>query len=115
MQEKLNRFAHAVTTFVGSPYAFVAALLVTLLWLVSGPFFGFDTRWNFLANTTTTVITFLMVFLIQSTQNRETKALHLKIDELLRAIPDARGELARLSKVSNERLREVEAELEGRE
>lgn len=112
MKEQFRRFATASASASGSPVAFLLAVLLVAGWLLSGPLFGFSDTWQLVINTTTTIITFLMVFLIQYAQNRESKALHLKVDEMLRAIPEARTELARLNKASDKRLREVEAELE---
>jgi low affinity Fe/Cu permease len=77
---------------LGSPWAFVVALLVVLAWAVSGPFFHYSDTWQLVINTGTTVVTFLMVFLIQNTQNRESLGLRLKLDELIRAMDSARNE-----------------------
>jgi len=76
--------------WTGSSWAFAVGVGVVLFWIVSGPIFHFSDTWQLVINTGTTIVTFLMVFLIQNTQNRDTKALHLKMDELLRAIPNAR-------------------------
>ncbi len=88
-------FAHAarrVSNVAGSPFGFLGAVSVIVLWAVSGPIFGFSDTWQLVINTGTTIVTFLMVFLIQNTQNRDAAALHLKLDELLRAVPGARNE-----------------------
>src|SRR4026209_1919303 len=82
--------AGKVAEWTGTAGAFIVATLVVITWLVSGPLFGFSDTWQLVINTGTTIVTFLMVFLIQNTQNRDTKALHLKLDELLRAMPEAR-------------------------
>jgi low affinity Fe/Cu permease len=87
-----TRMASAVAGAVGSPWAFLIALAVIVVWALSGPIFGFSSDWQLIVNTGTTVITFLMVFLIQNAQNRDAKAIHLKLDELLRAVPGARNE-----------------------
>ena len=76
----------------GSPVAITAAILIVLLWAITGPAFAFSDLWLLIINTVTTVITFVMVFIIQNTQTRETKAINLKLDELLRAVPRARNE-----------------------
>ncbi len=76
----------------GSHWAFASAVLLVVIWLVTGPAFGFSDTWQLYANTATTVITYLMVFIIQNTQNRDARAMHLKLDELLRAVPKAREE-----------------------
>jgi low affinity Fe/Cu permease len=78
---------------VGSPWAFVSAVAVVLAWAVSGPMFGFSDTWQLVINTGTTIVTFLMVFLIQNTQNRDAQAIHLKLDELVRALKGARQDI----------------------
>ena len=93
---------------LGSAWAFSAAVLVILLWLVTGPLFHFSDTWQLIINTATTVVTFLMVFLIQNTQNRDAKAMHLKLDELIRAIRNARNELVDLEELSDEELQMLE-------
>lgn len=89
---------------MGSPWAFATALTLIVLWAVSGPFLGFSTTWQLLINTATTVLTFLMVFLIQNTQNRDAKAIHLKLDELIRAIDPARNALIDIEDIEDEEL-----------
>jgi low affinity Fe/Cu permease len=84
------------------------AVLVILVWLLTGPTFHFSDTWQLIINTATTVITFLMVFLIQNTQNRDAKAMHLKLDEIIRAIKDARDELVDLEDLSDEDLKKLE-------
>jgi low affinity Fe/Cu permease len=93
------------------------AALAIVIWAVSGPAFNYSQTWQLVINTGTTIVTFLMVFLIQNTQNRETKALHLKIDELLRAVHDARTNLVSLENRTDEELSKVAEEFEslGRE
>ena len=93
---------------LGSAWAFAAAVLVILVWLLTGPMFHFSDTWQLIINTATTVVTFLMVFLIQNTQNRDAKAVHLKLDELIRAIKDARNELVDLEDLSDEELKKLE-------
>src|SRR5947209_9971990 len=93
---------------LGSAWAFAGAVLVILVWLLTGPTFHFSDTWQLIINTATTVITFLMVFLIQNTQNRDAKAVHLKLDELIRAIKDARNELVDLEDLSDEELQNLE-------
>src|SRR5438552_444201 len=83
-------FAHQSSIVLGSAWAFVGALVVILVWVLTGPTFHFSDTWQLIINTATTVVTFLMVFLIQNTQNRDTKAVQLKLDELIRAIKSAR-------------------------
>lgn len=87
------KVATKVSDATGSAWAFSLALLIIVGWLVSGPVFGFSDTWQLVINTGTTIITFLMVFLIQNTQNRDAKATQLKLDELIRAVGDARNQL----------------------
>jgi len=84
--------ARRVSNIAGSPFGFLGAVSVIVLWALSGPLFGFSDTWQLVINTGTTIVTFLMVFLIQNTQNRDAAALHLKLDELIRAVPKARNE-----------------------
>jgi low affinity Fe/Cu permease len=93
MRDRFNQVASGVTARLGSPYALVAAVGIIVIWAVSGPFFGFSETWQLIINTGTTIITFLMVFVIQASQNRDSKALHLKLDEVIRAVEGARNEL----------------------
>ena len=87
-----TRFASWASDSFGTPWAFVAALLIVVVWAVTGPLMNFDQTWMLIINTLTTIGTWLMVFVIQNTQTRESKAIHLKLDELLRAVPRARKE-----------------------
>jgi low affinity Fe/Cu permease len=93
---------------LGSAWAFAGAVLVILVWLITGPTFHFSDTWQLIINTATTVVTFLMVFLIQNTQNRDAKAMHLKLDELIRALKGARNELVDLEQLSDEELKKLE-------
>jgi low affinity Fe/Cu permease len=93
MNEIFRRFAHHTSEVVGSSGAFILAVLVILAWGLTGPMFGFSDTWQLVINTGTTIVTFMMVFLIQNTQNRDAKAIHLKLDELIRAVADARTSL----------------------
>ena len=102
-----SRFSQRVADIAGSPWAFIVAITSIALWLVSGPLFGFSDTWQLVANTVTTLITTLMVFLIQNTQNRDARAIHLKLDELLRATPKARNEFM---EAEEEDLDEIERE-----
>ncbi len=101
-------FANRSSVMLGSAWAFTGAVLVILVWILTGPTFHFSDTWQLIINTATTVITFLMVFLIQNTQNRDAKAMHLKLDELIRAIKDARDELVDLEDLSDEELKKLE-------
>jgi low affinity Fe/Cu permease len=88
----------------GSFWAFLLAVLAIAVWGLTGPLFGYSDTWQLVINTSTTIVTFLMVFLIQNTQNRDSRALHLKLDELLRAVRSARDELIDLEEMSDEDL-----------
>jgi low affinity Fe/Cu permease len=102
-----SRFSQRVADMSGSPWVFMLAVAAIGIWLVTGPLFGFSDTWQLIANTVTTLITTLMVFLIQNTQNRDSRALHLKLDELIRATPRARKEFM---EAEEEDLDEIERE-----
>src|SRR6201993_5122814 len=95
---------------LGIAWAFAAAILIILFWGVTGPMFHYSDTWQLIINTGTTIVTFLMVFLIQNTQNRDAKAVHLKLDELIRAMKGARNRLVDLEKLSDEELQRLEKE-----
>jgi len=103
-------FARASSSVLGSAWAFIVAILIIVIWGITGPMFHFSDTWQLIINTGTTIITFLMVFLIQNTQNRDAKAVHLKLDELIRAIEGARNHLVDLEKFSDEELDRLEKE-----
>jgi low affinity Fe/Cu permease len=107
-REWFRKFAHSVSQFAGSPSAFTFSVLVILIWGTLGPLFHFSDTWQLVINTATTIITFLMVFLIQNTQNRDSKAIHLKLDELIRAVKGARNNLVMLENLSEEELEILE-------
>ena len=105
------RFATLAThaaNAVGSPIAFLAAILVIAAWAVTGPMFHFSDTWQLVINTGTTIITFLMVFLIQNTQNRDAKAIHLKLNEIVHALRGAHNELIEVEKLSDEELKKLD-------
>jgi low affinity Fe/Cu permease len=108
VRDAFRVFAHRSATMLGSAWAFTGAVIVILIWLVTGPIFHFSDTWQLIINTATTIITFLMVFLIQNTQNRDAKAMHLKLDELIRAIRNARNELVDIEDLSDEELHKLE-------
>ena len=105
-------FAQRSSIMLGSAWAFGGAVLVILVWLVTGPTFHFSDTWQLIINTATTIITFLMVFLIQNTQNRDAKAMHLKLDELIRALKGARNQLVDLENLSDEELKKLEGQFQ---
>ena len=107
-----SKVATRVSDAMGSAWAFSVALVVILVWLVTGPIFGFSDTWQLVINTGTTIVTFLMVFLIQNTQNRDAKATELKLDELIRAIADARNQFIGAESEPEERLEREKRELE---
>lgn len=98
---------------VGTPVAFAAACAVVIVWGLSGPVFAYSDTWQLVINTGTTIITFLMVFLIQGTQNRDTRILNLKLDELLRAVQEARTSFVNLNELSDDELAGLQAEFKG--
>ncbi|HIE2395682.1 TPA: low affinity iron permease family protein [Pseudomonas aeruginosa] len=102
-----SRFAQRLSNWAGRPPTFVVALGSILLWAISGPLFDFNDTWQLVINTSTTIVTFLMVFLIQNTQNRDTDALHIKIDELLRSTRRAHNALLGLDDLDADTLREL--------
>ena len=104
MNELFRKFSHKTSNIVGSPWAFITAVAIIVIWAVTGPIFGFSDTWQLAINTSTTVLTFLMVFLIQNTQNREAKAIHLKLDELILSIKGARNTMMNLDDLPDEEL-----------
>jgi low affinity Fe/Cu permease len=103
-----RRFAHTVATASGSPIAFFMAALIIVVWAVTGPIFHFSNTWQLIINTGTTIITFLMVFLIQNTQNRDSQVMQLKLNELIRAVRSARNDLVDLEELSDEELHRLQ-------
>lgn len=110
MRERFRNFAHTVAKSVGTEAAFLIAVGVVVAWAVVGPIFGFSDTWQLVINTSTTIVTFLMVFLIQSTQNRDARAIQLKLDELIRSQKNARDVLADLEDATEEELDEFESQ-----
>ncbi len=102
-----TRFAKVVARVAGEPVTFSLAAAVIAVWGLSGPYFGYSDTWQLVINTGTTIVTFLMVFLIQNTQNRDSEALHLKLDELIRAVEGAKNELIDLEELDQGELDEV--------
>jgi low affinity Fe/Cu permease len=106
--ERFRKFSLCVARFAGTPVAFTISLLIIIVWAIVGPVFHFSDSWQLVINTSTTIVTFLMVFLIQNMQNRDAKAIHLKLDELIRAIKGARNNLVMLENLSEEELEMLE-------
>ena len=102
MRDRFRRFAHRTSDIVGSPGAFITGLLIIVVWALSGPVFRYSDTWQLVINTGTTIITFLMVFLIQNTQNRDSRTVHLKLDELIRSVRHARNEMVGVEDLSDE-------------
>lgn len=110
VQERFRKFAQQFSFLAGSPAAFTLAVIVIIGWAILGPAFGFSDTWQLVINTSTTIITFLMVFLIQNTQNREGLAMNLKLDELIRATKGARNRLIDLEELADEELEKIHQE-----
>ena len=108
MRDAFRVFARQTSAILGSAWAFCGASLIIVVWLLTGPTFHFSDTWQLIINTGTTIVTFLMVFLIQNTQNRDAKAVHLKLDELIRALKGARNKLVDLEELSDDELNSLE-------
>ena len=112
LRDKFRFCAHHISILTGSPWAFLIAVLSVAVWAATGSVFHYSDTWQLVINTATTIVTFLMVFLIQNTQNRDTKAIHLKLDELLRGVKGARTGLVNLEELSDEDLDHLQQEFE---
>src|SRR5256712_12430320 len=112
VRDAFRVFARKSSIMLGSAWAFGGAVLVILVWILTGPTFHFSDTWQLIINTATTVITFLMVFLIQNTQNRDAKAVHLKLDEMIRALKGARNQLVDLEDLSDGDLKKLERQFQ---
>ncbi|HWP07872.1 MAG TPA: low affinity iron permease family protein [Polyangiaceae bacterium] len=110
MNKYFHAFAEKMSRALGTPYAFALALLTVVVWALFGPAVGYNDTWQLTINTGTTIVTFLMVFLIQNTQNREARATQIKLDELLRAITEARTNLVNVDELTDEQLAALEQE-----
>ena len=110
MRNRFSMFARHFANALGTPYAFVIALAMVVVWALLGPVFGFSSDWQLVINTATTIITFLVVFLIQTTQNRDSKAIHLKLDELIHSVGKARNKLIDAEDLTEEELESLERE-----
>lgn len=111
MKHVFRQFAQTVSNAAGTPWTFVAAVAMIVVWGVTGPIFKFSNTWQLVINTGTTIITFLMVFLIQNTQNRDTKALRLKLDELLLATRKARNDFVKVEDLEDRDLERLERDI----
>jgi low affinity Fe/Cu permease len=109
LSTRFSGFAASTSHAVGSPFSFIAAIAIVIIWGVLGPMYHYSDTWQLVINTGTTIITFLMVFLIQNTQNRDAKAIHLKLNELIRALKPAHDELIDVEKLSDEELKHLDA------
>jgi low affinity Fe/Cu permease len=107
-----TRLSQATAHWAGKPQTFFVALSIIAVWAASGPFFGFNDTWQLVINTSTTIVTFLMVFIIQNSQNRDTAAMQIKLDELINKLEGAREELLDLEELDEDKLEEMRAEFE---
>ncbi len=112
MNEAFRKISSFISHIAGLPWVFFGAVALILVWLITGPLFGFSDTWQLIINTGTTIITFLMVFLIQNTQNRETKAINLKLDELIRAVKEARNNMVNLENAPDEELENIQVQFQ---
>lgn len=112
MNEVFRRFSHWASERLGSPWAFVVAMAVVVAWALMGPAAKYSATWQLVINTGTTIVTFLMVFIIQNTQNHDSRALHLKLDELIHAIESARNDLVDIENASEDEMLEHQREFQ---
>ena len=107
MSDAFRRFAGRCSVWLGSPISFALSLFIVAVWAASGPLFHFSDSWQLVINTGTTIVTFLMVFLIQNTQNRDARAIHLKLDEIIHSIQAAHNEMIDIEKLPDDQLQEL--------
>jgi low affinity Fe/Cu permease len=112
MKDIFHKIAHRTSEIVGSAGAFIVAMLIIAAWAITGPIFGFSDTWQLIINTGTTIVTFLVVFLIQNTQNRDSKVVQLKLDELIRATKNARTRLVDLEDLTEDEIKNLELEFQ---
>jgi low affinity Fe/Cu permease len=112
VNDLFRAFSRNTASAVGSAWVFILAITIVIVWAATGPMFHFSDTWQLIINTGTTIVTFLMVFLIQNTQNRDGKAIQLKLDELIRAVEGARNKLVDLESLSDEDLKKLETEFQ---
>ncbi len=108
MNELFRRFSAYISSIVGSAPAFVVAVTVIAVWAITGPMFNFSDTWQLIINTSTTIVTFLMVFLIQNTQNRDAKSIHLQLDELIKSSKNASNAMVDLEDASDDELAKLQ-------
>lgn len=111
MEEKFQRFTRKIERAVGSPWAFLMALVSVVVWAGFGPFYGFSDTWQLVCNTGSTIVTYLLVFIIQATQTNDTKAIHAKLDELIRVTDAARNEIMLAEDISPAELESLKQQL----
>jgi low affinity Fe/Cu permease len=112
MERIFTRIAGAIASFTGRPLAFILALGTVVLWAITGPLFGFSEVWQLVINTGTTIVTFLMVFLVQNSQNRDSAAIQAKLDELIRAVADAREQFIGIEHMTDAEIGDIRSALE---
>lgn len=112
MREQFRQLANWTAEIVGSPWAFFVSIGLIVIWAITGPMYHYSDAWQLVMNTFTSIVTFIMVFLIQAMQNRDTRAIHLKLDELLRAVKAARTHLVSLEQMSDEELDRLQEEFQ---
>jgi low affinity Fe/Cu permease len=114
LTQRFSQFAHTISLWTGHPWAFLLAVGVVIVWVATGPVFNFSDTWQLIINTGTTIVTFLMVFLIQNTQNRDTMAIQLKLSELVLAMKGAENKFAAIEDLSDEELQKLHEECRAR-
>ena len=112
MKNLFGKFASKISSVLGAPSSFFVALLIIFIWAATGKFFQYSNTWQLIINTGTTIVTFLMVFLIQNTQNRDSRAIHLKLDELLKGVTKARTGMVNIESLSDEELETLHLEFQ---
>lgn len=112
MDRLFTRIAAKIASFAGQPSAFVLAFMLMLIWAVTGPFFHYSDTWQLVVNTATTIVTFLMVFLIQNSQNRDAAAMQAKLDELIRALEGARSRFIGIEHQTDREIEQIRSQLE---
>lgn len=112
LTDTFHNFAKHCAVIVGSPWTFVLAVVIVITWGVTGPQFAYSDTWQLVINTGTTIVTFLMVFLIQNSQNRDATAIHLKLDELIHGVQGARNSLINLENLSDQELETLQKQFE---